>query len=398
MRRVKSFPLPGVGAEPRRRRRITILFTKGFHVNTWRVTRRPEPLEGGSFLIFGAVLALSLGISGLMLSAQGKPGWEGIKLLLEGGFGHDYSLEDTLLKTIPIFLCATGVAVCFRMRIWNIGAEGQYIMGAIGATGMVLLFPQAPAWIMMPGMAVGAVLAGAAWAFIPAFLRLRFAMNEIISSLMLNYIAVSILQRLLHGPWKAPDGGGMPMTSLFPEAARVPEMFGRIHWGLGVCLVVGIGLALFLRRTRLGFEVRAAGENPRAALYAGMPYAFLTVFVLCLCGALAALAGGIETSALVGRLQTSVAGGYGYTAIVVAWLARLRIGRIAFFAFFLAGVRVGVENLQLELGVPAPFGLMIEGCILLTMLAGQFFEIYTVERVVPEHSPTAAKPAAGGSA
>ena len=120
--------------------------------------------------------------------------------------------------------------------------------------------------------------------------------------------------------------------------------------------------------------------------------------MLCLCGALAALAGGIETSALVGRLQTSVATGYGYTAIVVAWLARLRIGRIAFFAFFLAGVRVGVENLQLELGVPAPFGLMIEGCILLTMLAGQFFEIYTVERVVPERSPAAAKPAAGGSA
>ncbi len=367
-------------------------------MSTWRVTRRPEPLEWGSFLIFGAALVLSLGLSGLMLAAQGKPGWEGVLLLLEGGFGHDYSLEDTLLKTIPIFLCAAGVAVCFRMQIWNIRAEGQFIMGAIGATGMVLAFPQAPAWVMLPGMALCAALAGAAWAFIPAVLRLRFAVNEIISSLMLNYIGIAILRRLLHGPWKAPDGGGMPMTSLFPDAARVPEMFGRIHWGLGVCVLVGIGLAVFFRRTRLGFEIQVAGENARAARCAGMPYGFLTVFVLCLCGALAALAGGVETSALVGRLQTSAASGYGYTAIVVAWLARLRVGRIAFFAFFLAGIRVGVENLQLELGVPAPFGLMIEGCILLTMLAGQFFEIYRIGRVPPERTTAkATAPAEGGA-
>ena len=353
-----------------------------------RITRRLEPLEWGSFLLFGVALALSLGISGLMLHAQGKPGWEGILLLLEGGFGHGYSLEDTLLKTIPIFLCASGVAVCFKMQIWNIGAEGQFVMGAIGATGMVLAFPEAPTWVMLPGMFLGAVALGAAWAAIPAFLRLRFAMNEIISSLMLNYIALSILNRLLHNAWKDPTGAGMPMTFLFPEAARIPALFGRIHWGLMICLLVGFGLWLFFKRTRLGFEIQVGGENPRAARYAGMPYAFLTVFVLCLCGALAGLAGGIETSAMVGRLQTSAPAGYGYTAIVVAWLARLRVSRIAFFAFFLAGVRVGVENLQLELGVPAPFGGMIEGCILLFMLAGQFFEVYTFERV-PAPKPTA---------
>ena len=359
---------------------------KGHSVGKRRIIRRPEPLEWGSFLIFGAALALSLGISGLMLSAQGKPGWDGIMLLLEGGFGHGYSLEDTLQKTIPIFLCAAGVAVCFKMQIWNIGAEGQFVMGAIGATGMVLAFPEAPAWAMLPGMALCATLAGAAWAFIPAVLRLRFAMNEIISSLMLNYIAIAMLNRLLHNSWKDPNGAGMPMSSMFSEAARLPKMFGNIHWGLAVCVVVGIGLSIFFKRTRLGYEIQVGGENPRAAKYAGMPYALMTVFVLCLCGALAALAGGIETSALVGRLQTSAAAGYGYTAIVVAWLARLRISRIAFFAFFLAGIRVGVENLRLELSVPAPFGSMIEGCILLIMLAGQFFEVYTFERV-PERTP-----------
>ncbi len=355
---------------------------------TRHITRRPEPLAWGCFPLFGAALLLSLGISALMLEVQGKPGLEGIRLLLEGGFGHVWSLEDTLLKTIPIFLCAAGVAVCFRMQIWNIGAEGQFVMGAIGAAGVVLAFPQAPAWALLPGMALGAAALGALWAFIPALLRCKFAMNEIISSLMLNYVAVCILNRLLHDAWKDPSGSGMPVTFLFPEAARVPELFGRIHWGLACCLAVGPGLALFFKHTRLGFEIRAAGENPRAALYAGMPYAFLTAFVLCLCGALAGLAGGLETSALVGRLQTSAPAGYGYTAIVVAWLARLRVGRIALFAFFLAGIRVGVENLQVELSIPAAFGSMIEGCILLIMLAGQFFETYRFESVVPTCRPT----------
>ena len=348
-------------------------------MRTWKVVRRAEPLNWGSFLLFGLALLLSLGISGLMLSSQGKPGLHGILLLLEGGFGHDYALEDTLLKSIPIFLCSAGVAVCFRMQVWNIGAEGQYALGAIGATAAVLLMPEAPMWLLMPGMLLAAMLAGALWAAIPALLRLRFRMNEIISSLMLNYVGISLLEHLVYGPWKDPDGSGFPMSIPFPEAGVVPPLFGRVHWGLVVCLAVGLALSFFFKRTRLGYEVQVGGENPKAARYAGMPYAFLVLFVLCLCGALAAVAGGMETSATVGRLRPNVAVGYGYTAIVVAWLARLRISRIAFFSFLLAGLRVGVENLQIELQVPAAFAGMIEGCILLTVLAFQFFETYKLQ-------------------
>ena len=346
----------------------------------WKVIRKTKPVTWGAFLLPALALVLSLGISGLMLEAQGKPGLEGIFLLLDGGFGHDYSLEDTLLKAIPIFLCAAGVAVCFRMQIWNIGAEGQFALGATGATGAVLLFPQAPMWLLLPAMFVFAALAGALWAAIPAILRVRPGMNEIISSLMLNSVGIFFLQYLVYGPWKDPNGAGFPMSIPFPPAAVVPTLFGRVHWGLALCLLAGAGLYFFFKRTRLGYEITVAGENPRAARYAGMPYGFLVLFVFCLCGALAALAGALETSATLGRLRPNVAVGYGYTAIVVAWLARLRFTRIAFFSFLLAGLRVGVENLQIELKVPAAFGGMIEGCILLIVLAFQFFEHYTIVR------------------
>ncbi len=347
--------------------------------STWRIIRRQEPLNWGSFLLFLLAFVFSLGLSASMLYALGKPGLEGIFLLLEGGFGHGYSYEDTILKAIPIFLCAVGVAICFRMQVWNIGAEGQFALGAIGATGMVLAFPAAPAWVMLPGMLACAALAGIFWAAIPAFLRLSFKVNEIVSSLMLNYVGILVLQYLVYGPWKDPNGSNFAETVAFPPAAIVPSLIGRVHWGLIVCAVVGLLFSLFFKRTRLGFEIMVSGENPKAAKYAGMPYSFLIFFVLCACGALAAIAGGLETSATVERLRPNAAVGYGYTAIVVAWLAKLRISRIAFFSFLLAGLRVGVENLQLEMGVPAAFAKMIEGSILLTVLAAQFFDIYTVK-------------------
>lgn len=159
-------------------------------MGAWKIARKRDPVTWGAFLLPALAFALSLGISGLMLAAQGKPGLDGILLLLDGGFGHGYSLEDTLLKTIPIFLCAAGVAVCFRMQVWNIGAEGQFALGAVCATGAVLLFPQAPLWALLPAMLLFAALAGALWAAVPAVLRIGFGMNEIISSLMLNSVGI----------------------------------------------------------------------------------------------------------------------------------------------------------------------------------------------------------------
>ncbi|NJB68850.1 simple sugar transport system permease protein [Desulfobaculum xiamenense] len=343
------------------------------------VVKRQEPPKWGSFLIYPGCIALSLCISCLLLAAQGKPALEGMVMLWQGAFGAWYAFEDTLLKTVPIFLCSLGVAVTFRMQVWNIGAEGQFALGAVGATWAVLTFPNLPGWQLMPIMFLSSAVAGCAWGLIPAYLKLRLKVNEIITTLMLNYIGILILQFLVYGPWKAKASFGFPMTEEFPSAAVVAAIPGtRLHWGVAVCVVAAVILTIFLSRSRLGFELKASGESLGAARYARMPYGFLVMLVMGLCGALAGWAGMLETSAVVGRLQPSIMVGYGYTAIVVAWLARLKPWAIGLAAVFLAALRVGTENLMLELQVPAAFGHIMEGLILVTVIAGQFFMNYSI--------------------
>ncbi len=346
------------------------------------VTKRQEPWKWGSCLIFPAALALALGLSALLLALHGKPPVEGMRLLFDGAFGSAHSLEDTLRKAVPLFLVSLGVAVTFRMQVWNIGAEGQYALGCIGATWAVLTFPGLPMPLMLLLMLLSAAAAGAAWALMPALLKTRLGMNEIISSLMLNYIGILFLEYLVYGPWKDPASFGFPMTVEFPAAATIPRFPGsRLHWGLALCAVFAVLIWVLFRHTRIGYELRASGSGARASRYARMDYNFLVVLSMLICGALAGIAGFVEISAVVGRLQPSVMVGYGFTAIVVAWLARLHPLVIALVSVLLAGLRVGVENLMLDLQVPAAFGGIIEGLVLLSVLAGQFFLIYRIKRI-----------------
>jgi simple sugar transport system permease protein len=219
--------------------------------------------------------------------------------------------------------------------------------------------------------------AGSLWGLIPAVLKIRMNANEIIVTLMLNYIAVLFLEYLVYGTWKDPAGFGFPMTPPFAEAAVVGKIGGtEINWGLLLCAVCGLLVWIFFRFTRLGYELKASGENLQAARYARMPYERLVLLVMGLSGGLAGWAGFIEASATLNRLQPSIIVGYGYTAIVVAWLARLNPVYIGIVSFLLAGLRVGTENLQLELQIPSDFGKIMEGFILLSVLAGAFFVDY----------------------
>ena len=346
-----------------------------------KIRKRDEPWKWGALVVFLGALLFSLLVSSLLLAWQGKDALFGLNVLWQGSFGNLWALEGVLLKSIPLFLCSLGVAVAFRMQIWNIGAEGQFALGAIGATWMALLFPDLPGFILLPMMFTMAFLLGGAWAFIPAFLKLKLRVNEIISTLMLNYVAILLLDYLVFGIWKDPASHGFPMTPEFTSGAIIPFIgSSRVHWGLLFCLVVGIGLWGFMRFTRLGFELQASGEGARVARYAKIRYGRLVILVMCLSGGFAGWAGCVETSAVLNRLQPSLMVGYGYTAIVVAWLARLEPLNIAFAAFLLAALRVGVENMQLELQIPAAFGVIMEGMILLTVLAGQFFLTYKLER------------------
>jgi simple sugar transport system permease protein len=353
-----------------------------------KARKRREPQTWGSLVVLLAAILLSLGVSGLLLALQGKPALHGLAVLFQGAFGSLWSLQDVVLKAVPIFLCSLGVSIAFRMQIWNIGAEGQFALGSVGATFVVLRFPDLPAWAMLPAMGLAAGLAGGAWALIPAVLKLRLRVNEIISTLMLNYIGALWLDYLVYGAWKGRSSLGFPMTEEFPPAAVVPAFLGtRLHWDIVLCVLSALGLSLFLRYTRLGYELKASGEGLRVARYARLPYGRLVLLVMVMSGAFAGLAGFLETSAVVGRLQPSVLAGYGYTAIVVAWIARLRTSWIGLASLLLAGLRVGAENLQLELQVPAAFAGITEGMLLLVVLAGQFFRHYTFARATPAGRP-----------
>jgi simple sugar transport system permease protein len=345
-----------------------------------RVHKRQESLGWGSFLVFLAAIAISMGICSMLLAIQDRPAFHAMNLLIKSAYFSTWALEDSLIKSIPIFLCSLGVAIAFRLQVWNIGAEGQFALGAVGATWVALGLPDLPWYVLLPAMLIGASLAGGFWGFLPAILKVRLRANEIIVSLMLNYIAILFLDYLVYGPWKDPTSFGFPMTKAFSDSAVV-GLIGttRLNWGVFVCLAAGLGVWIFFRFTRLGFELKASGENPRAARYARLSYQRLVILVMVLSGMLAGWAGFLEASANLNRLQPSIMVGYGYTAIVVAWLARLNPLLIAVASFLLAGLRVGLESLQLDLQVPAAFGEIMEGLILLTVLASGFFIRYRVE-------------------
>jgi ABC-type uncharacterized transport system permease subunit len=345
-----------------------------------RVHKRREPLGWGSFFIYLAAVALALGICSLLLALQGKPAFQGLVLLFKGAYFSAWAMEDCLIKSVPIFLCSLGVAIAFRLQVWNIGAEGQFALGSLGATWAALTFAHLPWYTLLPIMLAAASAAGALWGLVPALLKVRMRANEIIVTLMLNYIAILFLDYLVYGPWKDPTSFGFPMTPEFSEAAVVGVIGGtRLNWGIAVCVVAGLAVWAFLRFTRLGFELRASGENPRAARYAGLSYGRLVLLVMVLSGMLAGWAGFLEASANLNRLQPSIMVGYGYTAIVVAWLAQLNPLFIGLASFLLAGLRVGLETLQLDMQVPAAFGQIMEGLILLTVLAGGFFTRYRLD-------------------
>jgi len=344
-----------------------------------RVVKRQEPLGWGSCLVLLAAIAFSLLLCGIILSIGGTSPLEGIIVLFKGAFGSRYAFQDALIKGTPIFLCSLGVALAFRLQVWNIGAEGQYALGAVGATWMALSFPEAPTYVILPLMIAMAIVAGGIWGFIPALLRQKLNTNEIIVTLMMNYIAILILDYLVFGIWKDPASYGFPMTAEFSEAAIVGKIgTSNFSWGLVHCLGLGLLFWIFMSFSRLGFEIKASGDNVRAARYAGIPYDRLVMLVMILSGALAGWAGFLEASSTVNRLQPSIMVGYGYTAIVVAWLARLNPLFIGIASFMLAGLRVGVEGLQLDMQVPAAFGGIIEGLLLLTVLAGGLFTNYRI--------------------
>ncbi|MCR4433420.1 MAG: ABC transporter permease [bacterium] len=333
-----------------------------------------SPLVNFLVPVLSVLFALLLGALIIYLSGF-DPGVAYMEML-SGAFGSGYAISETIVKAIPLMLCALGVGLAFKTVLWNIGAEGQLYMGAWAAGWVALSFPQGQSWWLIPLMMIAGFLAGALWGLVPGILKASLNVNEIITSLLLNYVAILWVDYFVYGPWKDPKGYGFPFTPFFGEGAWLPTFFGtRVHLGIVFALFAAIIIYFLLKSTRLGYEIRVIGENPRAAKYAGMNIFRNIIIVFIISGGLAGLAGMAEVSGVIHRLQHAISPGYGYTAIIIAWLSRLNPITTVLVAILFGGLLVGGFSVR-SIGLSESLVYVIQGIILFLLLAGDILTRY----------------------
>jgi len=346
------------------------------------VSIRLQPRREVSAAIQLAVLVLSLLAGfvavGLVFVVKGVNPFFALWKILAGSFGSPYGISETITKAIPLILIGSGLTLAFRAKFWNIGAESQLLIGAIFATWVGLnLGVGLPAWLVVPLMFLAGFLGGALWGVLPALFKVRFGVNEVISTLMLNYVAAEFLTLLIVGPWKGATQQGFPYTDDLPAAAVLPLIPGtRIHYlTLLVALACAVLLFFLIHSTKFGYELRVVGENPEAARYAGIDFLRTTVVLMVISGGVAGLAGVGEAAGIHHHLTypTVISGGYGFTAIIVAWLAKLNPLAAIISALFFAGILVGGDAIQISLGLPAATVHVFNGILLFFLIMGDTF-------------------------
>ncbi|MBP8021370.1 MAG: ABC transporter permease [Limnohabitans sp.] len=337
-----------------------------------KLEARPQP--SGFWRIASPLLALVLTvvIGVVLFLALGKDPVQGLRVFFWEPIRSSYALGELVVKATPLLIIALGLALCFRSNVWNIGAEGQYVMGAVFATGIALMADKASSpWVMVPSVLLAGVMGGMVWAGITAFLRDRFHANEILVSLMLVYVAIMVLGYLVYGPWKDPLGYNFPQTKTFEAATQIPRLFkgSRINMGVFLALLGALLLWVFLFRTRAGWAQQIGGLAPHAARYAGFSSSRAIWLALLVSGGAAGLAGALEVAGPIGQLTPYVPVGYGFAAIIVAFVGRLHPVGMVFSAILMSMFYIGGELAQSRLGLPKSLTGVFQGLLLFSLLA-----------------------------
>ena len=326
-------------------------------------------------------LAVVLGVlaSGLLIWLCGYDPVKAYREIVGGSFAGGYALSQMLAASIPLAIIALGTAVAFRIQLWNIGGEGQFYMGAFAATGVELVGGPAgwPALLLIPAMLAAGFVAGGLWAAVPGWLRAYFGVNEIITTLMLNYVAILWVDYLVYGPWKDPEGHNFPFSPRFTDNATFARLGdGQLHQGVWVPIVGAIVLLVVMRLTRWGYELRIIGENPQAARYAGMNLRRSILQAMIASGGMAGIAGMVQVSGVVHLLSGQISNNYGYTAIIVAWLGQLHPLAILIVSC-LFGALVNGGFAVSQVGIPQTLGFLLQGVLLFFVLGiGDLFSRY----------------------
>jgi simple sugar transport system permease protein len=330
-----------------------------------------------------AAVAATLVTGAVIFAASGVPPLAGLWVFFLEPFSSLWSLEELVVKATPLILIGCGLSLCYRANVWNIGAEGQLTAGAL-AGAMVPVFLtgwQSP--LTLVAMLVLGVLGGMAWGLIPALLKVKSGANETLVSLMLVYVAQLLLDWLVRGPWRDPHGYNFPKSVSFDGWQTMPTIGdGRLNWGIVLALLAAIALTVLLRRTMKGFEIRVLGQAPRAGRFAGFSSERMVIFVFLVSGGLAGLAGIVELASTVGQLQPNISPGYGFTAIIVAFLGRLDPIGVVLAALMLATSYLGGEAAQVALGISDKAARVFQGVLLFWVLACDTLILYRL-RLVP---------------
>ncbi len=337
----------------------------------------PEPNPGPYrvLLVSMSAIFLALLLAGILFFVSGTNPFEVYRVMFSGTLGEAGGLGEVLRRSIPLLLLGAGLTLAFRAQFFNIGAEGQLLLGAIGAAIPALFMPPGPLTLL--AMFIAGAICGGAWALLAAVLRLRFKVNEILSTLMLNYVAQYLMIYLIGGPWKGKNVRGYIYTDEFPSAAQLPIISGTLaHWPT---LILGIVLAILLQvllsRSTLGFELRVVGENAGAARYAGLSVPRIVTIMAFITGGAAGLAGAGEVAGIHHRLldPAQVSLGYGFTAVIAAWLARGNPALVLLTAPFIAIILAGGDLLKISLNMPFRVIDVFSGVMLMCLIASEIF-------------------------
>ncbi len=360
---------------------------------TFQLEKRPADSKLMAYLspLFAILLTLISG--GILFAILGQSPLEALYTFFVAPLEDLYGWTELGMKVAPLMLCGMGLMLCFKAKIWNIGAEGQFILGGLGGGYIALEFLNVESGWVLPAVLLFGTLCGLAWAALTALLKTRFGANEILTTIMLNYIALNWLLYSVHGPLKDPEGYNFPESALFSEFATLPAVIEDYRLNISIWFALGAVAIIWtlMSKSMIGFQISVLGEDAPAAKFAGFKEKKLVWFVLLMSGALAGLAGVSEVTGPVGQLNPYIAPGYGYAAIIVVFLGRMHPLGIVFASMLLALTYIGGEMVQMELTLPKSLTGLFQGMLLFYLLACDLLISYRIVR------KTAAKPAAGNS-
>lgn len=352
----------------------------------FRLEKRREPSQLMVYVTPVAAVALTMVVGAIIFSLIGYDGIGAVREIFLTPLTNAYKWQDLGIKAAPLIIIGVGLSIAYRANVWNIGAEGQYVVGGLAGTAVALATHGMVGWWILPLMVLAGMLGGGAYAAIPAFFRTRLNVNEILTSLMLTYASVQLIYYLIRAPWKDPMGMGFPQTRLFSEAARLPTIIPGtiVHLGVPIAIIVGLIAWFIMTRSVFGYRMRVVGAAPHAARYGGFSENKTIWLAMLVSGGLAGLAGVLEVAGPFQRMVPGFPTNYGFTAIIVAFLGRLNPLGVIFAGIVLAITFVGGEVAQTTIGLPNAATGIFQAMMLFFLLAGDILIKYRLRRMVAQ--------------